>query len=121
VVVINSAVVFQLLAGPDKALNVSWDAQSVLDFVLDLRNGAVGFNLNGYGLTGEAFHKNLHGVIDLFQLLYVQWRQLLFGRCFPDVLARGIGSARDATPSLQSATLHLSQELNLTRSVTEAP
>jgi len=113
VVVINSAVVFQLLAGPDKALNVRWDAQSVLDFVLDLRNGAVGFNSNSYGLTREALHKNLPGVIDLFQLLHVQLRQLLFGRCFPDLLARGIVSARDATPSLQSATLHLSQELEV--------
>lgn len=115
-VVVKSAVVLQLLAGKDEALNVRWDAQSVLDFVLDLTNGAVGFNSNSYGLTREALHKNLPGVIDLFQLLYVQLRQLLFGRCFP------LGPRYWKRPRCQpQPAIGYAAPLPRTRSVTKAP
>lgn len=68
VVVGQGASVFQLLSGKDKTLNVGAstyllirrDPFFVLDFGLDVFNRIGGFDLEGDGLAGKSFNKDLH-------------------------------------------------------------
>merc|ERR1712073_22856 len=51
---------FPLFTGKDQPLLVWRNSLFVLDFGLYVLNGVRGLNLQGNGLSGERFHKNLH-------------------------------------------------------------
>merc|ERR1712180_313149 len=60
VVVRQSPAVLQLFTSKDQSLLVWRDAFLILDLSLDVLNGVRRLNLEGYGLTGECLHEDLH-------------------------------------------------------------
>ena len=59
-IVLEGAVVLELLAGEDEALLIWWDSLLVLDLRLDVVYGIRGLNLKGDGLAGESLDEDLH-------------------------------------------------------------
>merc|ERR1712180_424017 len=60
VVVRQSPAVLQLFTSKDQSLLVWRDAFLILDLSLDVLNGVRRLNLEGYGLTGQRLHEDLH-------------------------------------------------------------
>jgi len=60
VVVRQSSSIFQLLTSKNQTLLIWGNAFLVLDLGLDILNGVGGFDLEGDGLAGQGFHKDLH-------------------------------------------------------------
>jgi len=60
VVVLESAALFELLAGEDEALLIRGDALLVLDLGLDVIDRVIGLNLQGDVLACESADENLH-------------------------------------------------------------
>ena len=60
VVVGQGPAILKLLASEDQPLLVRRDALLVLDLGLDILDRVRGFNLEGDGLAGEGFDKDLH-------------------------------------------------------------
>ncbi|CAM9500961.1 unnamed protein product, partial [Heterosigma akashiwo] len=52
--------ILQLLASKDQALLVRRDAFLVLNLLLDVIDGVRGLHIQGDGLAGQCFHKDLH-------------------------------------------------------------
>lgn len=64
-IVLEGAVVLELLAGEDEALLIWWDSLLVLDLRLDVVYGIRGLNLEGDGLASESLDEDLHIKISL--------------------------------------------------------
>ena len=64
-IVLEGAVVLELLAGEDEALLIWWDSLLVLDLRLDVVYGIRRLNLKGDGLAGESLDEDLHIKISL--------------------------------------------------------
>merc|ERR1719352_400338 len=60
VVVLESAAIFELLAGEDETLLVRGDALLVLDLGLDSLDGVGALHFESDGLPSECLHKDLH-------------------------------------------------------------
>jgi len=60
IVVRQSPSIFQLFSGKDEPLLVWRNAFFVLDFGLDILDGVRSLNLQGDGLSGQRFDKDLH-------------------------------------------------------------
>jgi len=61
VVVTQSSSIFQLLSGEDQPLLFRRNAFLVLNLCLDIRDRVIWFNVQSDRLSGQRFHKNLHG------------------------------------------------------------
>ena len=59
VVVRKSTSVLQLLSGKDQSLLIRWDTLLVLDLGLDVVDGIRRLDIQGDGLAGKSFHKDL--------------------------------------------------------------
>jgi len=60
VVVREGSSIFELFTSEDQSLLIWWDSFFVLDFGLDVFDGVGRLDLEGNGLTGQGFYKNLH-------------------------------------------------------------
>jgi len=60
VVIRQSPSIFKLFSSKNQTLLIWRNTFLVLDLRLDIFNGVRGFNLQGNGLSGEGFDKDLH-------------------------------------------------------------
>jgi len=60
IIVRQCTALLQLLASKDQALLARWDAFLVLDLLLDVFDGVRRLDMQGDGIAGEGFDKNLH-------------------------------------------------------------
>merc|ERR1719219_2082173 len=60
VVIRESPPILQLLPSEDEPLLVGWDSLLVLDLSLHILDGITRLHLQGDGLPGQSFHKDLH-------------------------------------------------------------
>ena len=60
VVVRKGSAILELLSSEDKSLLIWGDTLLVLDLSLDVLDGVAGLDVEGNGLSGQSFDKNLH-------------------------------------------------------------